>query len=148
MNKTGALTDEQIEAEQDFLEGIPRINIGALFLPPIWGPAHGIWATIIFYPLWLVADNCFYSAWSSPSVLSISLAVFVFVLLTAGTFAFSIVSQPFAAHRAVSMGKTKEDYLAKERIWAVACVVVGLAMIALATYYNLVLRAGVEGALA
>ena len=38
------LTDEQIAAEERFLEGIPRWNIGALFLPPIWGPAHGFWA--------------------------------------------------------------------------------------------------------
>ena len=38
------LTDEQIAREEKFLEGIPRLNIGALFLPPIWGPAHGMWA--------------------------------------------------------------------------------------------------------
>lgn len=147
MSKTDTLTDEEIRAEEKFLEGIPRVNIGALFLPPIWGPAHGIWVTIVFYPLWLVADNCFYAAWSAPSVLSVSLAVLVFVLLAAGTVAFSIVSQPFAAHRAVSMGKTKEEYLARERIWAAACVVIGLLMIALATYYNVVLRPGMEGAL-
>lgn len=148
MSKNDALTDEQIRAEEKFLEGIPRLNVGALFLPPIWGPAHGIWATIVFYPLWLIADNCFYAAWSAPSALSIALAVLVFAMLTAGTVAFAIVSQPFAAHRAVSMGKTKQEYLAREKVWAVACVVVGVAMICLATYYNLVLRAGMEGAAA
>ena len=55
------LTDEQIAREERFLEGIPRLNIGALFLPPIWGPAHGMWATILFYPIWLFADNTFYA---------------------------------------------------------------------------------------
>ena len=45
------LTDEQIAREEKFLEGIPRLNIGALFLPPIWGPAHGMWAAILFLSL-------------------------------------------------------------------------------------------------
>ncbi|MEG0459959.1 MAG: viscotoxin-A3, partial [Gordonibacter sp.] len=58
------LTDEQIANEERFLEGIPRLNIGALFLPPIWGPAHGFWASILFYPVWLFADNTFYAAWT------------------------------------------------------------------------------------
>lgn len=148
MSKPEALSDEEIRAEREFLEGIPRVNVGALFLPPIWGPAHGMWATIVFYPLWLVADNSFYAAWSAPSALSIALAALVFVMLTAGTVAFAIVSQPFAAHRAVAMGKTKEEYLARERVWAVVSVIVGILMIALATYYNLVLRAGVEAGVA
>ena len=58
------LTDEQIAREEKFLEGIPRLNIGALFLPPIWGPAHGMWAAILFYPIWLFADNMFYAAYA------------------------------------------------------------------------------------
>ena len=42
------LTDEQIAREEEFLSGMPPLNVGALFLPPIWGPAHGMWATILF----------------------------------------------------------------------------------------------------
>ena len=110
------LTKEQIACEEKFLEGIPRWNIGALFLPPIWGPAHGFWATILFYPLWLVADNL-----------------------------FSRLSQPFAAHRAVARGVSKETYVRRERIWAVVCVVIGLAMLGFATWYNLMIRPGMEG---
>ena len=48
------LTDEQIAEEEKFLEGIPRLNVGALFAPPIWGPVHGLWVTIGFYPLMAV----------------------------------------------------------------------------------------------
>ena len=36
------LTDEQIAEEEKFLAGLPRVNLGALFLAPVWGPAHGI----------------------------------------------------------------------------------------------------------
>lgn len=134
------LTDEQIANEKRFLEGIPRLNIGALFLPPIWGPAHGFWATILFYPIWLFADNTFYAAWTERTPLAIIVAAVMFVSLTAGTVAFSLIGQPFAAHRAASRGVDKETYLKRQRIWAVVSVVIGLAMIAAATYYNLIIR--------
>ncbi|MEG0322660.1 MAG: viscotoxin-A3 [Raoultibacter sp.] len=134
------LTDEQIAQEEKFLEGIPRINIGALFLPPIWGPAHGIWATILWYPIWLFADNMFYAAFTERTVLSIIVAIVVFVSLTAATVAFSLVGQPLAAHRAAARGVEKETYLKRERIWAIVCVIIGCIMIAAAAYYNIVVR--------
>ena len=136
------LTDEQIAAEERFLEGIPRWNIGALFLPPIWGPAHGFWVTILFYPLWLFADNSFYAAYSQRTALSVVLAIVVGVVLVAVTFLFARLSQPFAAHRAVVRGVSKETYVRRERIWAVVCVVNGCAMIGFATWYNLMIRPG------
>ena len=132
------LTDEEIAREEKFLEGVPRVNIGALFLPPIWGPAPGMWAAILFYPIWLFADNTFYAAFATPSTLSIVFAVIVFVLLTAATVAFSVV----AAHRAAKHGVSREKYLSRERIWAVVSVIVGCVMIAAATYYNLAIRSG------
>ncbi|MEG2747326.1 MAG: viscotoxin-A3 [Gordonibacter sp.] len=134
------LTDEQIANEERFLEGIPRLNIGALFLPPIWGPAHGFWASILFYPVWLFADNTFYAAWTERTPLAIIVATVVFVSLTAGTVAFSLIGQPFAAHRAASRGVGKEAYLKRQRIWAMVSVAVGLVMIAAAAYYNLAIR--------
>lgn len=134
------LTDEQIARERKFLEGIPRVNIGALLLPPIWGPAHGLWVTILFYPIWLFADNMFYVAFTQRTPLSIGLAVLVLAILLAITVAFSLVAQPYAAHRADARGVGKEAYLKRQRAWAAASVIVGLAMIAAATYYNLVIR--------
>lgn len=134
------LTDEQIAREEEFLKGIPRLSIGALFLPPIWGPAHGMWAALLFYPIWLFADNTFYAAWTERTPLALIVAAVVFVTLTAGTVAFSLIGQPIAAHRAASRGVDKEAYLRRERIWTVVSVVAGLAMIAGATYYNLVIR--------
>ena len=108
------LTDEQIAREEKFLEGIPRLNIGALFLPPIWGPAHGMWAAILFYPIWLFADNTFYAAFTERTPLAIGIALIVLLTLTVGTVVFAI--------------------------WTIASVIAGIAMIAAATYYNLVIR--------
>lgn len=134
------LTDEQIKQEDAFLKGMPIINIGALFLPPIWGPAHGMWATIFFYPIWLLADNAFYAAYTQRTVLSFIVAAVIFITLTLGTVVFARLAQPFGGHRALAQGKTKEAYLRTERIWAIACVLVGVAALAAATYYNLVIR--------
>lgn len=134
------LTDEQIAQEQEFLKGIPRFNIAAFFLPPIWGPAHGIWATILFYPLWLFADNSFYAAYSERTPLAIALAVVVGIVLVGITVAFSLIGQPLAAHRAANRGVSKQEYLRKQRLWAVGCVVAGCVMLAAATYYNLAIR--------
>ena len=139
------LTDEQIAREEKFLEGIPRLNIGALFLPPIWGPAHGMWAAILFYPIWLFADNTFYAAFTERTPLAIGIALIVLLTLTVGTVVFAILGQPFAAHRAASLGQDKETYLKRERIWTIASVIAGIAMIAAATYYNLVIRPTVGG---
>lgn len=137
------LTDEQIAQEEQFLEGIPRLSLGALFLPPIWGPAHGLWASILFYPIWLFADNTFYAAFTERTVLSFVVAAVVFVTLTAGTVAFSLIGQPIAAHRAASRGVDKPTYVRRERIWAVVSIVCGCLMIAGATYYNLAIRPGI-----
>ena len=134
------VTDKEIEQEKKFMEGIPRLNLGALFLPPIWGPAHGIWATILFYPLWLFADNAFYAAWSQPSPLAVVVALVVGVTLAGGTIAFAVLVQPFAAHRATSKGVGKDAYVRRERIWALGCGLGALAMLAWATYFNILVR--------
>lgn len=144
VKNSGELTEEQKALEAKFLEGIPRVNIGALFMPPIWGPGHGFWATILYYPIWLLADNVFYNTYEQQTVLTYVLSVVVFVSLLVGTVAFSVVCQPLAAHKAAEKGKTKEQYLRNERIWAVVCVIIGILMIIGATYYNLVIRPTVE----
>ena len=61
------LTDEQIAEEEKFLAGLPRVNLGALFLAPVWGPAHGMWAAFLFFVAWLFADNVIYAAMSTAS---------------------------------------------------------------------------------
>ena len=134
------LTDEQIAEEEKWLVGLPRMNWGALFMPGIWGPAHGLWVAILFYPLWLLVDHLIFSAYSAPEPWSIALAVFVGVATIGVTVAFSLVSQPFAAHRAEAHGVSRDAYLKRERIWAVVCIILAVVAVAWATYYNLEIR--------
>ena len=138
--RVAELTDEEIAREEEFLAGLPPINIGALFMPGIWGPAHGFWACILFYPLYIFADYMFYGAYAMPQAWTIALAVVTGVLLVLLHVAFARASQPLAAHRADSKGVSRETYVRRERIWAVVCIVIALVAVAWATYYNLDIR--------
>lgn len=134
------LTDEQVEREEAFMKGLPRVNVGALLMPPIWGPAHGFWVTILFYPAWLVADNVFYAAYENSTPLALAIAALTFIILLGVTIAFSIVAQPLAAHRAEAKGVTRAEYLKRQRIWIVVSAIIALAFLGLATWYNLAWR--------
>lgn len=132
--------DAGVAKIRDYIAGMPKFNIGALCLPPIWGPGHGLLITILWYPVWMMADNCFYTAYSAPSVLSHIAAAAAFVILTVSTFLFAYRMQPYAAHRAIEKGKTKEQFQRAEKIWSIVSIIAGVIMIVFATYYNLVLR--------
>lgn len=132
-------TDSQVMQEQ-VMEGLPAINIGALFMPPIWGAGHGLWIAILYYPVWLFADNLFYSAYSDPQPLTVALSIVAGMVLALVTIVFARAGQGYACMRALKMGKTKEQYLASQKKWAVWMVVIAVIMIVAATYYNLVIR--------
>lgn len=127
-------------SQEQIMEGLPPINIGALFMPPIWGAANGIWLAILYYPVWLLADNLFYSVYLDPHPLTVGLSIVAALVLALVTIVFARAGQGYACQRALSMGKTKEQYLKSQKKWAVAMVLVAVIMIAAATYYNLVIR--------
>lgn len=134
------LTDEQIAAEEEFLKGLPRFNLGAFLMPGIWGPGHGFFVCILFYPLYVFLDYLIYGAYINPQPWTIALAVIcvaIFIIVSVG---FTLISQPIAAHRADDKGISRETYLRRERIWAVVCVLITIAALAWATYYNLDVR--------
>lgn len=138
------LSKQEKRSEEKFMKGVPRFNIGAFLLPPIWGPAHGIWATILFYPIWLVADNVFYAAFAERTPIAIILALLVLVGLVALTVVFAILSQPYAMHRAIANGVSRETYLRRQKFWAIGCAIGGALLIIFATFYNLNIRPFVE----
>jgi len=140
------LTDEQIAEEEKFLRGLPRVNMGALLLAPVWGPAHGMWPAFLFFVAWLFVDNAIWAASVQPTVMNVVLATVMLVGLVAATVVFAIVAQPFAAHRAEAMGVDRATYLRRQRAWAVAGAVAAVAVVAFATWYNLDMRPAMEAA--
>lgn len=129
--------------EDDPLPRLPKLNLGALFMPALWGPAHGQWYMILFYPIWLLLDNLIYGAVHG------TFPVFIAVLAGAAVAAFTV----YYALRANSYGylrvaaeKTPEQYVATERKWSVLFVVIGLVFIAFASWYNIAIRPGLATA--
>ncbi|WP_350454179.1 viscotoxin-A3 [Slackia heliotrinireducens] len=139
------ISDEMDREERELLKDVPRVNIAAFFAPPIWGPANGLWVSILFYPLWVMADTAFVNAYVMRTPLAVTIGVAVFFLMVAITYGFATISQPFALHRALSLGVSKETYLKRQRIWAVVAVIIGIAALAVATYYNLALNPKIVG---
>ena len=131
---------QETPIEEISLEGLPPLKLGALFMPPIWGPAHGIWITILYYPAWLLIDNLFYGVYENPQPLTITLAVIAGLILAGVTIVFARASQVYALRRDLSRGKTKEQYRKRQAIWAVTMGILAAVMLGAATYYNLVIR--------
>ena len=118
------------------LQQLPRFNWGAFLMPPIWGPAHGIWITLLFYPLFIFLDSLIRGAASDPSALRIILAV----CAAAGTLAFMVFfgfrSQLYGYLR-VADRLPVATYVKRERIWAVVCLALAMTFFVIATWYNL-----------
>lgn len=131
---------QETPIEEISLEGLPPLNLGALFMPPIWGPTHGIWITILYYPAWLLIDNLFYGVYENPQPLTITLAVIAGLILAGVTIVFARASQVYALRRDLSRGKTKEQYRKRQVIWAITMGILAAVMLGAATYYNLVIR--------
>jgi hypothetical protein len=108
-------------------------------MPAVWGPAHGYWVCILFYPLWIFADNCIYSAWSTGHILAIILAVLVLLGTAAFTIFFARTAGP-GAYARVANKVPIDAYLKRERIWAVASAVIAIVFLAVATWFNLAIR--------
>lgn len=123
--------------KDDPLPHMPRMNWGALFMPALWGPAHGQWFMILFYPLWLLLDNLIYGSVHG------SFAPWLAILAGAATAVFTVVYALNAnrfGYLKVANEKTPEEYLQGERRWTVLFVIIGVLFIAFATWYNLVMR--------
>lgn len=125
---------------EEYLDGMPKLNIGAFFVPPIWGPAKGMWLTILWYPLWVFADNCMYAWWCLGTPLATVIGVLALVLMVVVTVAFAYFGGIYAAARAIQQGKTKEEFQRGEFRWAIAGALMAVVLLGAATYFNLFVR--------
>ena len=120
------------------LSSLPRLNWGALLMPAVWGPAHGQWITVFFYPIWLLVDRCVTNA-----VFFGGLAMVLASIVIVGTAAVTIMYARTAGQKAyqhVAGNMPLKKYLARERIWVAVSAVIALIFVGLATWYNLAIR--------
>lgn len=131
-----AISGKMLLGSTEPVPQLPRFNLAAFALPPIWGPAHGQWTGVFFLPIWLFADSAIANAWRGPAMAVAAIAIAL------GTLAF----QAYFAKRANGLGwrrvcaeVTVEEFARRQRVWAIACVPAGLALLGWGLYYRFVL---------
>ena len=133
-----AVTGRIVLADNEPVPRLPRFNIAAFVMPPIWGPAHGQWVGALFLPIWLFMDSIIGTANSggvptlvaAPTVVAITLAFQAYFAKRANG----------VAYRAVCDRMTVDEFARRQRWWAVGCVPAAIALVAWAAYFDVVVR--------
>ena len=116
---------------------IPEFNWGAFLMPPIWGAGHGQVFAVVLYPAWLMVDNLLWAALHGRGNMVLAMAALL------GTLAFMFFyarTANYVGYMRVITEKSPEEYVARERKWAIAMAALALVMVAFATWYNLAVR--------
>lgn len=141
-------TKQPVNAREDYpqiareyaedLGRLPRFGLGAFLLTPIWAPAHGFWIAILLYPAWVFVDSLLRQAYVEGSLFALIAGTAVCLVTVAVSAWIAVTGQRNAYVRVA--GKVKlETYLRRERIWNIVSIPVAVGVVALATYYNLVI---------
>ncbi len=117
---------------------LPRFNLAAFLIPPIWGPAHGQWAGAIFLPLWLFADSAMRNASMNTATLVMAVLVGTLTVAAMGWFASRANG---LAWRRVCDRVDIPTYLRTQRVWAIVSVPVAALLLGAALYFDLVVLA-------
>lgn len=126
------------------LPQLARFNWGAFLMPMVWGPAHGLWVGAVLFPVWLFADSIVMSAYRTGGLLWVAAAAVV--AATIGFMAWFATTASIPAYLRVSHKVSIPRFNRRQRVWAAMGAVFMLAVLALATYYNVFLYDSVKGA--
>ena len=123
-------------AEGEAVPALPRFNLAAFLIPPIWGPAHGEWVGAVFLPIWLFADSIIASAGRGGVATSVAAVVVVGCTLAFGGF-FAKRANGLAFRR-VCGRMSVEEYVRRERRWAIASLPAAAGLIGWVLWFHLV----------
>lgn len=134
-----ALTGRIVLIGDEPVPVLPRFNLAAFLIPPIWGPAHGQWIGAAFLPIWLFMDSIIAKESYGGSVTRVA---------AIGVVGFTLAFQVWfgsrgngLAFRRVWDKTTVDAFVRGQRIWAVVSVPVAAALVGWAVYFHLVLEA-------
>lgn len=123
------------------LPSLPRFNLSAFLVPPVWGPAHGQWAGAIFLPLWLFLDSTVRAAVQHPSGFTVPPAIIASVVTLAAMSWFGKRGNGLAWRR-VSGHRSPAEYARRERAWLVVSVPLFVLLAGIAVYYDAFVLSG------
>ncbi len=123
-------------ADDEQVPHLPRFNLAAFLVPPVWGPGHGQWAGAVFLPMWLFMDSVVASAEGRGGLAVGAAAV---VAITFGMQAWFASRANGLAWRRIADRVSVEEYLRRERIWLAVCVPLAVLIYGWGLYYRLVI---------
>ncbi len=114
---------------------LPPFNWGAFFIPPIWGVAHGQWPAAFFLPAWVFVDNMIrtggeLTVWGK-------LAGWGMLVATMALQAAFARNANVVAYARVADRMSIEDYVRRQRAWAVVGAVTFVGMVAWIAAFSL-----------
>lgn len=139
-----AIAGHLVLADGDPVPTLPRFNLGAFLIPPVWGPAHRVWAGAIFLPIWLFADSVLVSAARHGGVGQWIGAALV-LLATIGFEYFFARRANGVAFRRVMHKMPAEEFARRERMWGYVAIPCAIALIGWGVYFDLVLGPTLKG---
>lgn len=123
---------------------LPRFNLAAFLIPPVWGPAHGQWAGAFFLPIWLFADSAIVASLSRGAGSKLVAAVVVVATLAAQWWFSSRANG--LGWRHVCDRFSVEEFLARQRLWAALAIPLALLLLSWAVWFDVVYRPAHPGA--
>jgi len=139
-----ALTGRIVLDDDEPVPSLPAFNLAAFLIPPIWGPGHGVWIGAIFLPIWLFADSVIVSAvrfggrgqWIGAAVVLVATVAFEY---------FFARRANGVAFRRVMHKMTAEEFVRRQRTWAIASIPVAIMLLGWGLYFDLVLGPALRG---
>lgn len=125
-------------AAGDRLPRLPKFNLAAFLIPPIWGPAHGAWAGFFVLPIWLFADSVVVSAVGG-SAIRVAGAVLVVLGTLLFQYWFALRANGLAFRRTCDRVPLAA-FERQQRIWAFVAVPLAAALIGWMIYFHAVIE--------
>lgn len=117
---------------------LPRFNVAAFLMPPVWGPGHGQWAGAFFLPMWLFMDSVIASAMGRGTVMQV-VAVCVVAVTVAAQAWFGKRANGLAWRR-ICDRVSPAEYARRERFWLAAMLPVALLVWGWGLYFRFVVQ--------
>lgn len=124
---------------------LPSFNWGAFFMPPLWGPAYGVWAGMIVLPLWLFMDSSLRSvAALTPDtilrarIMTWAMAILIIIATIVLMAWMGRTGYGLAWSRVYQTGiseKPFKSFLRSQRLWAIGGGLLFFASVSGAVYY-------------
>jgi len=132
-----ALSGRIVLGPADPVPALPRFNLAAFLVPPVWGPAHRQWAGAIFLPMWLFMDSVIASARGRGTAVIAGAALVVVATLAAQAWFAKRANG--LAWREVAETTSVDAFARRQRIWAAVSIPLFLLLMGWGVYYRLVL---------